>query len=220
MNTDLGGSVFFPPSAERWAELEEDDEFDYDGPEWVARYMNGYACARCGTAELAVEDVRRLVKAERSDLPDAGQTCPACGGACLGPRPLEVEGTPGTLLAFLRPQLGATLRATLCGACGRVWLALYPRDIASRKALARGFADGGACPLCGSGRLRVTRIDAPHAGFAHLFDAGPDPSDAGGADAGEAGAGEAGGAITPLLAAVCDSCGEASVRIGATSADE
>jgi hypothetical protein len=110
-------------------------------------------------------------------------------------------GVPGQPLAHLASQYGAPLLGRLCRMCGRVWLSLHADDAKGRQELAARFGDSGACGRCGRGRVRVTRVDVPHAGSGVLYDPalphGPHGWPTSAAD---------------LFVAVCDSCGEAEAR--------
>jgi hypothetical protein len=75
-----------------------------------------------------------------------------------------------------------------------VWLSLYAEDRKGRRELAARITDGGGCPSCSGGRLRVTRMDMPHDGYGGLFDPATSVC------------------VADLLVAVCDTCGEAEAR--------
>jgi hypothetical protein len=211
---EVSSPVFLTPGPAVQAALETDPEFDFASPRWLCRYVDGYPCFNCRTVDLAVADLPVLLADESRDLANLDEACPACRMACRGPWPLECEGVPGTLLAYLGPQFGSPLWARLCPSCGRVWLRLHPEDAAGRAELARRRPDGGACPACDKGRLRVTPADIPHSGFARLMDSSSQAK-------GDASAGAWPAGIDPtLLVAVCDVCGEATTRLGPSRPEE
>jgi hypothetical protein len=142
---------------------------------------------------LSVVDLRVLLAHGAADHPESPIRCRACTLPCRGPWQVEAEGVPDPPLAFLAYKVGAPLEAHLCVTCGRVLLALDARDLEGRRALAKHFPDVGGCDRCGRGRLRLTHVDVPYAGRVVL--SGPGPSE--------------------LAAAVCDGCGEASLRVAA-----
>src|SRR5262249_19675777 len=168
------------------------------------RYLDGYPCFDCGTVDLAVHDLNRLLGDERGRLPDADRPCPVCGGACHGPLGIECFGVGEPPLAFLAPKDGAPLCGRLCASCGRVRLSLHPGDSEARAELAARFPDEGPCPFCGVGRRRVTHLDVPYSGPAGLY---RPPSSTGTGESGRRGRPVR---VAGLMVATCDSCGEAS----------
>lgn len=203
VNAVGGGRLLIRPSEACAAAMEEDENFDTTAPAWMGRYLDGYPCVACGTNEFAAHDLAALLEVERGYLPDSDRPCEACGGVCKGLLPLECDGAGSTPLAFLDHKFGAPLGARMCAACGRVVLSLYPDDTEARAELAKRFPDAGPCPRCSTGRLRETRIDAPHCGLIGLFEGAP------------ATAGNPYGVSKlafDLGLVVCDSCGEATTR--------
>jgi hypothetical protein len=190
----------FPPVVE--ATLR--DDFDYDSePSWRCRFIDALACLACGASDLTVHDLAAYLECDGPSLPRSLSACPACGSSCHGPLEFECYGVPGPPLAYLAPQYGAPLLGRLCSGCGRVWLSLFPDDAEARRELAARIADHGCCGRCGRGRLRLTRVDIPHADFGGLFDPAL-PSGPYGAPTW----------VADLLVAVCDACGEAEARAG------
>jgi hypothetical protein len=194
---EVGGdcALFLRPTSAYEAELETDASFDPSGPQWLCRYLDGYPCFDCRTVDLTVSDLTQLLACEGRHLPHSDRPCPACGQACRGLLAIECFGVGRPPLAFLKPKFGAPLWARLCVSCARVWLSLHPGDSEARKELAERFPDGGCCPHCGVGRQRVTQVDLPYSGFAGLHD----PARSTG--------------VEGLRVVVCDSCGEAPLRL-------
>lgn len=106
MVADDGGPIYYSPTPGFLAAHEEDEDFDWGGPPWLCRYIDGHACFACGTVDLAVVDVRVLLEQEGRELPQTDGTCPVCEVPYRGPRGLECEGVPGVVLAFLKHNSG------------------------------------------------------------------------------------------------------------------
>jgi hypothetical protein len=204
---DGGGALYFGPTKTFLAELEDEDTFDGTQPYWLCRYLDGYPHFTCGTVDLAVSDLQLLLAREGQQLPHSERRCPACDLPCRGPQPIECDGVPGMALAFLKHKYGAPLWGRVCARCGRVWLSLAPEDTEARTELAKRFPDSGPCPRCGQGRVRVTRLDVPHSGFAGLYEPAPAEPE------GEGNPYRQSTRVAGLLVAVCDRCGEAATRI-------
>jgi hypothetical protein len=198
LHAEGGGGTYFSPSTAYRAES-DDREFDeIEERRWFCRFLDGYPCFNCGTVDLTVHDLESFLEIDGHELPLSNWFCPVCNVPCLGPRDLEGDAAPGLLLAFLDFQYGAPLLGRLCPSCGRVSLSLHPDDSTARTELANRFPDGGKCPSCEKGHLRVTHLDVPHSGFVGLYDPGVDGKDWRDID---------------LTVTICDSCGEASVRL-------
>jgi hypothetical protein len=193
--------LFFPFRPEVEATLGEDFAYDGSEPRWLCRFIDALACARCGSVDLTVQDLTTYLGCDGPYLPTSPLACPACGSSCHGSLDFDCYGVPGRPLAYLAPKYGAPLSGRLCTACGRVGLSLFPEDAEARRELTARVADHGPCKRCGRGRLRLTRVDVPHAGFGGLFDpalpSGPYKTPTWVAD---------------LLVAICDACGEAEAR--------
>jgi hypothetical protein len=210
VNASGGGGLMLQPTAGYQSVIEEDADFDWSSPSWLGRYLDGYPCFACDTVELAVADRKRYLDCEGRYLPHSSRLCPVCRSTCRGPLVIECDGVGSPPLAFLDHQYGAPLRGTLCSTCGRVWMHLVADDDEARTELARRFADSGPCMLCKRGRLRLTRVDVPHSGVAGLYQPAP-PA--------ETGRHREPTRVADLLVAVCDSCGEAAVRLEAGRAE-
>jgi hypothetical protein len=196
-----GEALFLPFTPEFEATLGEDFSYDGSEPRWLCRFLDARACPNCGACDLAAHDPATYLECDGPHLPRSARSCPACNTSCLGPLAVECFGVPGPPLAYLAPKFGAPLIGRLCSGCGRVWLSLNPDDAEARRELVTRFADSGPCGLCGMGRLRATRVDVPHGGFAGLFDPSS-PSGSCGAPAWAA----------DLMVVVCDKCGESEPR--------
>ena len=209
---DGGGAIFFSASAVFWARAKADDGFDWEGLRWLCRLLVSFPCFDCRSVDLAVLDVQMLLECEGRDLPPADRNCPTCRVPCLGPNELDCDGF-GPMLAYLDWNYGANLCGSLCPSCGRVWLSLVAGDLQARRELASRFPDDGRCTTCGEGRLRVTRVEAPHCGFVSLWKSANPPPDR----APDYNANQQAGA---LMVVVCDSCGEAVTRVEVAAKDK
>jgi hypothetical protein len=196
-----GEALFLPFTPELEATLGDDFAYDGSEPRWLCRFLDAQVCTRCGTSDFTAHDPTTYLQCDGPHLPQSPVACPGCGASCLGPLAIECFGVPGPPLAYLADKFGAPLVGRLCGACGRVWLSLYPDDAEARRELAARFADDGSCARCGRGRLRTTRVDVPHGGFGGLYDPAL-PSGPYGAPAW----------VADLLVVVCDTCGEAEAK--------
>lgn len=197
---DGGGGIYLRPTDRV---LESLDEFDSTDPRWLAlsqgRYLDGYACLSCKTADLAVVDLKAVLDQEGNGLPISSRHCPACNECCCGPLLLEIDAVPAGPMAFIEPKYGAGLCAWLCPSCGRVLLGLQPADSTGRSELASRFPDVGECSSCIRGRLRLTQVDAPYCGFVWLTEPSLNESPA--------------PKMAELMVAICDACGEATTQL-------
>ncbi len=185
-----------PFTREFQATVGEDFWNNDSDPRLHCRVIDGRACTNCVACDLITRDVVTYLRCDGPYLARSPHSCPACHGNCLGPITIDCFGVIGTLLAYLGPQYGAPLYGRLCEGCGQVWLSLYAADDEARRELAARFPSKTSCSLCGRGRLRLTRVDVPHSGFAGLYDWTVD-------SLGKA------GLVAELWVAACDSCGEA-----------
>lgn len=201
VNSSGGGGISLRASP-AFDALMDEEGFDGTSAAWISRYLDGHACAACGTVVLTLAASKLYLDCE-SPRPHSDRPCRSCEAICLGPLSLESDATGDSPLAALGPRYGAPLWADLCPQCERVWLRLHPEDDEAREQLAARFPDGGPCDRCEKGRLRVTGVDVPHSGVAGLYR--PQPPEDGRHRGPEH--------VADLRVAVCDHCGEAAVRL-------
>jgi hypothetical protein len=198
----LAGSALFLTPTDAFIERQEAAEEAGEELPLLPFYLDAHPCFACGEAMLSVVDLQPLLEHGAAAQAFSSVRCPACAQPCRGPWRVEGDGVPDGPVAFLGAKLGAPLSAHLCIACGRVVLALDAADGEGRRELSERFPDGGRCDRCEGGHLRLTHVDVPYSGRAALFEP-PAPGAARGARP----------APITLTAAVCDACGEASLRV-------